>query len=227
MPRLLGHAGQTAFGLTGATLLFLALVAGGFTLFTGLSWLGLAEAIGGWAEWALRTGIANLRAWRDRRAGAIASTEREVTVVEARKLILDLLLSAHPMACITCEQSGGCTLQEYCYRYGVEASTFEGDKRMLPIESDNPMIERDMNKCILCGKCVRVCEEIQVTGAIDFTERGFDCFPGWVADTARLLRGCPCTSGCPSCVQSPKCGNLNEMLDKEAALLLLERMSST
>ena len=82
---LLGHAGQTVFGLTGATLLFLALVAGGFTLFTGLSWLGLAEAIGGWAEWALRTGIANLRAWRDRRAGAIASTAREVTVVEARK----------------------------------------------------------------------------------------------------------------------------------------------
>jgi DEAD/DEAH box helicase domain-containing protein len=64
-------------------------------------------------------------------------------------------------------------------------------------------------------------------GGVGITERGFDCFTGWVADTARLLRGCPCTSGCPSCVQSPKCGNLNEMLDKEAALLLVERMSTS
>ena len=51
-------------------------------------------------------------------------------------------------------------------------------------------------------------------GGVGITERGFDSFAGWVADTARLLAGCPCTSGCPSCVQSPKCGNLNEMLDK-------------
>jgi DEAD/DEAH box helicase domain-containing protein len=64
-------------------------------------------------------------------------------------------------------------------------------------------------------------------GGVGITERGFDCFTGWTADTARLLAGCPCASGCPSCVQSPKCGNLNEMLDKAAAALLLERMSSS
>ena len=64
-------------------------------------------------------------------------------------------------------------------------------------------------------------------GGVGITERGFESFAGWVADTARLLAGCPCTSGCPSCVQSPKCGNLNEMLDKAAAALLLDRMSST
>ena len=63
-------------------------------------------------------------------------------------------------------------------------------------------------------------------GGVGITERGFESFAGWVADTARLLAGCPCTSGCPSCVQSPKCGNLNEMLDKAAAALLLDRMSS-
>ncbi len=64
-------------------------------------------------------------------------------------------------------------------------------------------------------------------GGVGITERGFDCFAGWVADTERLLRGCPCTSGCPSCVQSPKCGNLNEMLDKAAAAALLRRMSES
>ena len=59
---------------------------------------------------------------------------------------------------------------------------------------------------------------------VGITERGFDRFDDWVEDTSRLLERCPCASGCPSCVQSPKCGNLNDYLDKEAARLLLRRM---
>ena len=62
------------------------------------------------------------------------------------------------------------------------------------------------------------------SGGVGITERGFNAFEGWVEDTARMLEGCPCTGGCPSCVQSPKCGNLNEMLDKDGALTLLRRM---
>ena len=61
-------------------------------------------------------------------------------------------------------------------------------------------------------------------GGVGIARRGFDQLEGWVADTERLLAGCPCESGCPSCVQSPKCGNLNEFLDKAGALLLLRRM---
>ncbi|HET9544597.1 MAG TPA: Zn-binding domain-containing protein, partial [Gaiellaceae bacterium] len=61
-------------------------------------------------------------------------------------------------------------------------------------------------------------------GGVGLTRRGFDAFEGWTADTAKLLAGCPCERGCPSCVQSPKCGNLNEPLDKAGALTLLERM---
>ena len=64
-------------------------------------------------------------------------------------------------------------------------------------------------------------------GGVGITERGFHAFEGWVEDTARMLRGCPCLLGCPSCVQSPKCGNLNEPLDKTGALALLERMSNS
>jgi DEAD/DEAH box helicase domain-containing protein len=63
-------------------------------------------------------------------------------------------------------------------------------------------------------------------GGVGITERGFDVFEGWAGDTAKLLRGCPCERGCPSCVQSPKCGNLNEPLDKAGALALLDRMLS-
>ncbi len=61
-------------------------------------------------------------------------------------------------------------------------------------------------------------------GGVGIAARGFDQFEGWVADTAELLAGCPCERGCPSCVQSPKCGNLNEFLDKAGALTLLRRM---
>jgi DEAD/DEAH box helicase domain-containing protein len=64
------------------------------------------------------------------------------------------------------------------------------------------------------------------SGGVGITERGFDTFEGWVEDTARMLEGCPCADGCPSCVQSPKCGNLNEMLDKAGALTLLRRLSA-
>jgi DEAD/DEAH box helicase domain-containing protein len=61
-------------------------------------------------------------------------------------------------------------------------------------------------------------------GGVGITERGFEAFEGWVEDTVKLIAGCPCERGCPSCVQSPKCGNLNDMLDKPGALELLGRM---
>jgi DEAD/DEAH box helicase domain-containing protein len=64
-------------------------------------------------------------------------------------------------------------------------------------------------------------------GGVGIAERGFEQFEGWVSDTVRLLEGCPCEHGCPSCVQSPKCGNLNEHLDKHGALTLLSRMSKS
>jgi DEAD/DEAH box helicase domain-containing protein len=64
-------------------------------------------------------------------------------------------------------------------------------------------------------------------GGVGIAERGFEQFEGWVADTVRLLEGCPCEQGCPSCVQSPKCGNLNEYLDKGGARTLLGRMSNS
>jgi DEAD/DEAH box helicase domain-containing protein len=60
-------------------------------------------------------------------------------------------------------------------------------------------------------------------GGVGITERGFEQFEGWARDTAAMIAGCPCSDGCPSCVQSPKCGNLNDMLDKQGALTFLRR----
>lgn len=105
--------------------------------------------------------------------GMVVRTESE-RAVKARRTILELLLANHPLDCLTCEKAGDCRLQDYCYRYGVKESRYVGEKKQLEPDRDNHLIERDENKCILCGKCVQVCHDIQVTGTIDFTGRGFN-----------------------------------------------------
>lgn len=105
--------------------------------------------------------------------GMVVHTESE-KVVKARKDILGLLLSNHPIDCLTCEKVGFCDLQDLAYRYGVRGPTFEGEVTEHAIDDLNPVMERDMSKCILCGKCVRVCAEIQGTNTYDFAGRGFD-----------------------------------------------------
>jgi formate dehydrogenase alpha subunit len=105
--------------------------------------------------------------------GMVVLTESE-RVTEARRVLLELLLANHPRDCMICEKTGDCRLQDYCYRYGVKESPFQGERKQHEIDSENHLIERDQNKCILCGKCVRVCQEVQVTAAVDFVGRGFD-----------------------------------------------------
>ena len=99
------------------------------------------------------------------------NTER---VIKARRLVIDLLLSAHPADCLTCEKNGACLLQKYAYEYDVRTASFTGEKHDYPIDVSNPFIEKDLNKCILCGKCIRICEEVQGITAIDFAGRGFN-----------------------------------------------------
>ncbi len=133
--------------------------------------------------------------------GMVIETESEA-VVSTRRMILDLLLADHPLDCLTCEQAGACALQDTCYRYGVKGSSFPALRQALPIESENPMIERDMNKCILCGKCVRVCHEVQVTDAIGVTRRGFDSLVAGPFDRPLDISFCrfcgQCIDICPS-----------------------------
>jgi len=95
-------------------------------------------------------------------------------VMEARRTILDLILANHPLDCLTCEKAGACKLQEYAYEYGVANTGFDGERHDYPLDDSNPYIVRDMNKCILCGKCVRACAEIKGQHAVDFARRGFD-----------------------------------------------------
>jgi len=123
-------------------------------------------------------------------------------VIKARKDILDLLLSNHPTDCLTCDKVGECELQDYAYEYGVKEGSYKGEKKNYAIDSLNPVMERDQSKCILCGKCVRVCKEIQVTHAIDFSGRGFNTKIATAFDAPIDYKNCrlcgQCISVCPT-----------------------------
>lgn len=89
-----------------------------------------------------------------------------------RKLIIELLLSSHCRDCTVCHKNGVCELQSLAFRVGVHAVRFLNTKKEQPLDMSSPSIVRDPNKCILCGDCVRTCDEIQGVGAIDFAYRG-------------------------------------------------------
>lgn len=133
--------------------------------------------------------------------GMIIETESP-KVVKARRDILDLLYSNHPKDCLTCDKTGECDLQDLCYKYGVKDGTYIGEVKHYAIDSLNPVMERDQSKCILCGKCVRVCSEIQVTSTIDFTERGFDSKVTTEFDNPIDYKNCrlcgQCITACPT-----------------------------
>lgn len=89
-----------------------------------------------------------------------------------RKMILELLLANHDRDCTTCEKSGRCKLQDMALKVGVRKIRFEQGKKNMPIDDLGPSIVRNPNKCILCGDCVRACQEIQGVGVLDFAYRG-------------------------------------------------------
>jgi predicted molibdopterin-dependent oxidoreductase YjgC len=90
-----------------------------------------------------------------------------------RRDLIDLILSDHPNDCMVCEKAGSCELQELAYKYEIRTPVFSGERRIYPKRDGNPFIERDMEKCILCGRCVSVCDEVQGVGAIDYAYKGF------------------------------------------------------
>lgn len=91
----------------------------------------------------------------------------------ARKTIVELLIENHPQDCLICVRNKNCELQDLSERYNVREHRYVGEKKEHAIDISSASMERDPAKCILCGRCVRTCNEIQKVGAIDFTYRGF------------------------------------------------------
>lgn len=89
-----------------------------------------------------------------------------------RKMIIELLLASHCRDCTTCAKNGVCTLQKLSRQLGIMDVRFENNKKQLPKDTSSECVIRDPNKCILCGDCVRTCDEIQGLGILDFAFRG-------------------------------------------------------
>lgn len=123
-----------------------------------------------------------------------------------RKSIIDLLLSQHPADCLTCDKAGRCDLQDCAYGLGVAKGSWEAERTPLPVLRDNPFIVRDYNKCIVCGRCVRVCQEVQANGVLELKERGVEARVGPVAEG---LEESGCVF-CGNCVQVCPVGALTE-----------------
>ncbi len=139
--------------------------------------------------------------------GMVVHTESD-RVVSARKSVLSLLLANHPLDCITCEKTGECKLQDYCYRYDVASSEYVGAIKDLSYDDTNAFFVRDMNKCILCGICVGKFQDVVGAGAIDFVKRGFvtNVGPGFedpIEDSSCVFCGM-CIDNCPVGALIPK-----------------------
>ncbi len=126
----------------------------------------------------------------------VTTTSDEIRKV--RKTVLEFLLVNHVIECPICDKGGECELQDLTYEYEVVTNRFEGEKFHYPTDENNPFIERNMNRCVLCGRCVRVCDEIVAHGSYSFVERGFETKIATAFDRGLHCEFCgQCVSLCP------------------------------
>lgn len=128
-------------------------------------------------------------------------------VIQARKTVLDLILSNHDRECLTCVRNGNCELQRLAQEFGVTDIKYNGDRNKHEIDDKSPSIVRDFNKCILCRRCISTCKNIQDIGAIDCTERGFSSCISTFENQS--LDDVNCTF-CGQCIENCPVGALKE-----------------
>ena len=116
----------------------------------------------------------------------------------ARRTLLELLLIHHPLDCPVCDKAGDCKLQDLVYEYELTENRFQDTKFTNPIDHYSPLVERNTNRCVLCGMCARVCDEVVGVSAISFVNRGFDTVIGTNFDRVLNCEFCgECVNICP------------------------------
>jgi len=129
-------------------------------------------------------------------------------VEELVRLNLELIISDHPLDCMTCESCGNCALQDLAYKYGIKETRYKGKVHQKKVLEDNPFIYRDNEKCILCGRCIRMCDDVIGANAIGYAGRGFECEVVPAFDQPLTETGCVfcgnCISTCPVGALQPK-----------------------
>ena len=128
-------------------------------------------------------------------------------VIEARRVVLDLIISNHDRECLTCTRNGNCELQKLAEEFNITQIEYAGSRNRHEIDDLSPAIVRDFNKCILCRRCVSTCNKIQGVGAIDCTERGFDSCISTYGN--KSLNDVNCTF-CGQCIEACPVGALKE-----------------
>lgn len=132
-------------------------------------------------------------------------------VMKDRKLTLELMLANHPQDCLTCDVSGECELQDLAYEYKVEVPAWGAKGTRYLVDSDpNPFVRVDLNKCILCRRCVMACAEIQVRDVWGVAKRGFEEKIVAGANTTMLEARC---ESCGQCVAYCPTGALSNKLN--------------
>jgi len=132
----------------------------------------------------------------------------------ARRTVVELLLSDHAVNCLTCESTGRCGLQDASYQHGIAAERLAGAKHLPAAICDDPLIARDYAKCINCGRCIRICNEVQGCDVYGYTGRGFDALPATPYGLPLLDAGC---EFCGQCVSTCPTGALTDRLSRFTA----------
>jgi predicted molibdopterin-dependent oxidoreductase YjgC len=133
--------------------------------------------------------------------GMVVHTETPA-VNAVRRTALELLIADHPADCLTCSVNQNCELQKVAAYLGINESRFPKSEPRYPVDDSNPFFDLDRNKCILCGRCVRACNEITCVGAIDMANRGYEMKVSTFADGLLFDSNCQscgeCMAHCPT-----------------------------
>lgn len=133
--------------------------------------------------------------------GMVVKTN-SIKAIKARRTMVELLLSDHPQDCLLCEKNTDCELQKLAAEMGIREIKYKGEKSKYPVDNSSYSIVRDLDKCILCRRCVTMCNKVQTVGVLSAIDRGFETIIAPAFSAPMLETNCTfcgqCVAVCPT-----------------------------